>query len=507
MKKMKRILTLILTVCLMLPCFSTVSYAADGIIFFDDLETSVGETFTIKGTVVTTNDVIGEATVQMTYDAQYIRFMEGEGVTKNGDGNLTYTGKGDGKSDRVEFSMKFQALKEGSMRMEQGTATVKNKAGKTVACESGYSAIKIGEGDPSLITTPVEGNIEINGASYGISSGFSEAAIPTGFVSADVTYQNQTYPGIKHEASGIQGLYLTNSEGTGAFFLHNTSNDTFYPCEQIIISNDTSIVVLGDISDVQLDKRKYVEATMSINGIDFPAWYMPDREGYYAIYALNSNGEKAVYLYDSKEHTYQRTESKSLTSTENQETSDTAKSKTEKVFAFISDNLLWFLVGVACVAVIGLILIIVLAIKLRNRNLELDDLYDEYGIDLDEPVESNNGKVKGNAQNPVVKQTEQDVRNKYSEYYDDDDDFEDEYEEDEYEEDEYEEDEYEDDFYEEDELEDLRRDFAEVGSKNQKKFDSYYDDDDFDDYDDDERDGLKKSVNTDTFEMDFIEFD
>ena len=132
MKKMRKILALILTVCFILPCFPITSFAASGIIFFTDLETAVGETFTVTGTVVTKNDVLGKATVQMSYDSSYLRFVEGNGVTQNSEGQLTYTGSGDGSSDRVEFTMQFQALAQGTTRIEQGTATVTNKRNAAV---------------------------------------------------------------------------------------------------------------------------------------------------------------------------------------------------------------------------------------------------------------------------------------------------------------------------------------------------------------------------------------
>ena len=61
----------------------------------------------------------------MTYDPSYMRFEEGDGVNADTDGNLTFKGSGDGSSDRIEFTMKFQALQEGSTRLEQGDATVK----------------------------------------------------------------------------------------------------------------------------------------------------------------------------------------------------------------------------------------------------------------------------------------------------------------------------------------------------------------------------------------------
>ena len=73
-----------------------------------------------------------------------MRFEEGDGVNADTDGNLTFKGSGDGSSDRIEFTMKFQALQEGSTRLEQGDATVTDSAGSSVACEEGYADVTIG---------------------------------------------------------------------------------------------------------------------------------------------------------------------------------------------------------------------------------------------------------------------------------------------------------------------------------------------------------------------------
>ena len=61
MKFTKKLATILLSVCLIVPCFSTMALAADGVIFFSDLETSVGDEFTITGTAVVSGDVIGDA--------------------------------------------------------------------------------------------------------------------------------------------------------------------------------------------------------------------------------------------------------------------------------------------------------------------------------------------------------------------------------------------------------------------------------------------------------------
>ena len=488
MKKIRKVLTLILTVCFILPCFPMTSFAADGIIFFTDLDTSVGATFTITGTVVTRNDVLGNATVQMTYDSSYMRFIEGEGVTKTADGQLTFTGSGDGRSDRVEFDMQFQALQEGSTRMEQDTATVTSQGGSTVTCEAGYADISISAGDPNLIVP--EATIEINGVTYSASSTFSASLIPAGFVAGEVTYKDTAYQGIVQENGDIQGLYLKGGDNSGSFYLYNPTKDTFYPCEEIMISDEKSIVILADTANVKLDSS-YGEASMSINGTEFPAWTVPDRENFYVVYASNSDGVKGLYLYDSEEHTYQRMAMK-----EEKDEVVTPEEKKEDVWSkisnFVTDHFLGVFVGVVCTLIVGIVLLIVLGVKLRHRNLELDELYDEYGIDLDESPVTRKEKI-----NAV---DEEDYLDFYNDEYDD-------YEDDEYDEDE----EFSDEDFEEeeDDLADFRKAFIAKKVESQKNYDEYYNDDDYedDDYNDDSRDELKDSVNTDTFEMDFIDFD
>lgn len=504
---MRKILALILTVCFILPCFPITSFAASGIIFFTDLETAVGETFTVTGTVVTKNDVLGKATVQMSYDSNYLRFIEGDGVTQNSEGQLTYTGAGNGSSDRVEFTMQFQALAQGTTRIEQGTATVTNKQNASVTCDSGYSDITIAEGDPSLITsstTSSEG-IEIGGVAYTVSTSFSESSVPAGFMAGEVTYKNSTYQGIVQQNGTVQGLYLTGSDGKSGFYLYNASKDSFYPCEEIMISEDKSIVMLADISGINLKKR-YDEASMSINGTEFPVWLVPDRDNFYVVYASDNEGTSGFYLYDAQENTYQRAfdvEAKDEATTEKK-----SGDILTKISDFVYDNFIWVFVGVACGLVILIIILITLAVKLRHRNLELDDLYDEYGIDLEEIPEKSVKKKE--SKKKASKKKPQPSDDDYLDYDDEeyDDDYEDEYDED-----------LSDDYYDEDDnddLADLRESFKD-NKKNQKNYDAYYNDDDYEDdeeYEDDDYeedyepdDDLKRSVNSDTFEMDFIDFD
>ena len=245
MKILKRIATMLLTVSLLVPCFATISMAADGIVFFTDLETKVGDTLTITGTVVARNDTIGDARVEMTYDTTYLRFIEGDGVSESESGKLVFSGSGDGSSDRLEYNMQFQALLEGNTRVEQRSTSVTNQNGETVDCETGFADVVIGEGDPGKIL-PV-GNtksVTVNGAEYTLSEAFNESEIPTGFAAGEFDYEGETFKGAVQANSGLTAAYLIDSDQSGKFWLYNTEDSSFYPFEEIMISETYSIVIL-----------------------------------------------------------------------------------------------------------------------------------------------------------------------------------------------------------------------------------------------------------------------
>ena len=487
MKITKRIATLLLTVCLIVPCFSVFVQAADGVIFFTDLETKVGDTFTVTGTVVAKGSVVGDVTVHMSYDTNYIRFMEGDGVNADSNGGLTFQGSGDGSSERLEFTMTFQALQEGSTRMEQGTASVSTYYGDRVDCESGYSDIVIGAGDPGKITDVSEpaggtGSVIIDEEQYTISEEFSELEIPSGFAAAEVSYNGETYQGAVQSLCGLSMLYLVDSAQEGAFWMYDAGENSFSPVEEIMISDEYSIIVYDGRNEVKMPS-KYEENEIDINGKTFPVWEDPDRSGFYILYAVNNEGHKSLYIYDSEEHTYQRMETPKTAATENK-----SVGMWDKIAGFITDYLIWFIVGVGCTLFLALVFLIVLAVKLRHRNLELDDLYDEYGIDSEDENMGNQPKASGGSREQLRKE-----EHEFDEDYVAEVEYEDEYDDDYIDEDEF------------DDLADLRNEFE--SSEKSGNYDDYYDDEDFSDTADLGRIKKSEKVKEDTFEMDFIDLD
>ncbi len=471
MKFTKKIATILLSVSLIIPCFSMIALAADGVIFFSDLETNVGDEFTITGTLVVRDDVIGDASIQMSYDPSYMRFEEGDGVNADSEGNLTFTGTGDGSSDRIEFTMKFQALQEGSTRLEQGTATVTDSWGATVACEEGYADVTIGAGDPSKIKDVSDGvSVTVGEQQYTLSESFSSSMIPAGFSEGEITYNGTSYKGAVQEKSGLQMAYLIDSTGKGDFWMYDSEKSSFSPAEQVVISDVYSIVIF-DVGDKIKLPEKYSEGTLEINSKTFDIWDYPDRDNFYVLYAVNNDGEESLYLYDSVEHTYQRMETPKTATTQDKK----SISEWDKISDKITSHLVWFVVAVGCIVVLLLLLLIVSMVKLRNRNRELDDLYDEYEFD-DEPLEE---VVKSEKKSVFKKKIDDDYDEDFDEDFDDDDYY------------------YDDDY--DDGIGGDTRSVAEL--------DDYFEEDNnfesFDEY----NINREKNKKGDTFQMDFIDLD
>lgn len=441
MKLMKKISAIVLSLCLCIPCFSLVAHAADGKISFTDPETAVGEMVEVKCVLRSSGSSMGDIELQLAFDSEYLSFQSGDGV-EAADGSLTY--KGDGGSSEVSFTMTFQALKEGETKITVNSSSVASGNGGTLTLTEGNSTIKIAEGDPSKIvqtettsTGAGDKEVEVNGEKYTLTDTFADADIPAGYSKTTVSLDGEDRQMVANESGAVTLGYLKDADGVGDFFLYNTENATFAPYEEVSISDTTSIIVLSDTSDVKLPKH-YKEAKLTLNEKEFPVWQDSSKEDTYVIYAMNNNGETGYYQYDPNENTYQRVE---INSTDE----DAAKKSTGilgKIQSFIEKHLALIVLVGGLGAIIILVVLIVLGVKLHNRNAELDELYDEYGIDEEEdepeePVKEKKGGLFGK------RKKDEDEFEEYEEDSFDEDDFEDDYE------DEYEDD-FEDDFGRED---------------------------------------------------------
>lgn len=394
MRVAKKISSVLLALCLLVPCFSMTAYAADGKISFSDPETKVGEVVEVKCAVRLTSGSLGDVEVNLNFDSDALSFESGDGAESSEDGSVTCIGNG-GSSEQI-FMLNFEALKEGSTKITVSDAAVSSADGSELTLDEGNSTVKISKGKSSKGKKKKSGGaandmqVEIDGTAYMLTDDFPEGDVPDGYERMMVTLDGQERQMVVNANSGVTLAYLLNGD-KGDFFLYNEEDATFAPYEELVISDKTSIILLSDTSAVNLSSD-YKEAELTLDDKTFPVWQKSGEEGIYVLYAMNSNGEKDYYRYDAEENTYQK-----FTPESGGEKKEEASGLLGKAENFIGKNIqkIVFFGGLGLLVII--VLILVLGIKLHNRNAELDELYEEYGLNDEEPQpvkEKKNGKGK-----------------------------------------------------------------------------------------------------------------
>ena len=361
MRKIRKLLIAVIVACLAIPGMATVAHAASAEFRFSDPSTSVGAEVDITAKVSSAVDL---NTVQATlnYDSSKLRFISGDDATGS-DGTINLSRSDSSAGTTMEFNLKFQALEEGETSIEVEKVDGIDDTGVALQFETGSSAVSIAEGDPSLIQEePVADNstsgveVKVGKAKYTVTDDFSDTIIPTGFVRDTLKFEGEDHQIVKQESSGAIAMYLTPvKEGESDFFLYDSDTGSFSPLEVVEIAKNRYIMPLADDGSITLSD----------------------------VYAMNSDGEKTTYRYDTIDGTYQK-----YTPSESSVSSVVAGSNGSglwgKVLNFV-ENFLDIVVIIALALILILVLVlIVTSVKLYHRDLELDDLYDEYGIDMDE---------------------------------------------------------------------------------------------------------------------------
>ena len=468
MKVFKKLAGLILAVCLMIPMFPTLVFAADGVLMFSDPSTKVGEKVSIDLVVRSSSGTVGDVSVTMNYDTSALEFISGDGFSADGSGSLTYTGTG--SSGELRSTMTFRALKQTETQLTVNSSSASLSSGDILNLDEGSSAVSIAAADDGTTSVAPSGTVSetpaatgitvsVNGVEYSFSEAFTTSDIPEGYSETTMTFNGEDRKFVSNEAGTALG-YLVDTSGAGSFFLFNSEDATFAPYAQLTISDTTSLIPLDNEEAVRLPDN-YEKSTLTVQGYAFPMWSDPTvSDRFYVIYALNTRtNEEGLYQYDNADGTYQYFEISADT-----EESGSGGVLPGKFGQFISDHIMVVLVTAAVICLLLLILMIVFAVKLVHRNQELDDLYDEYDIPFDD--EEDTGKKT--SKKPSVK----DTKSKDDEY--DEDDFED------------------DDGYD-DEYEDDDEGYVD---------DEYDDDDEYGEYDDDDEDDDGKGKD---YDINFID--
>lgn len=385
MKMMKKLATLMLTVCLLVPCFSILTQAADGKIMFTDPSAKVGETVEVKGVVEKSSGNFGKIEITMTYDTSMLKFKSGDGITETSAGTIQYVG--DATNDvgtRKEFKITFDALKTGTATLKIANSTIKNVSGRVLNYTQGSSKITIAAGAGG-VTTVAPGNlseatVDVNGETYQFADAVPQNEIPEGYIAATLDYDLETYNVVYNENTGLYLAYLVNADNIGALFMYVEEDATFDPYESITISDNTTIALLSDVSDIVLPKE-YKVTEVVLNDREFPAWRNEDEPDFCIIYAIDDQGVKSLYQLDSAQGTYQRFIAPDVVVEEED------NSLISKLSDVLENHLDIVILGTGLGFLLFIVIIVILSVKLYNRNAELDEIYDEYGIEDKEKTE------------------------------------------------------------------------------------------------------------------------
>ena len=376
MRRIKKIFVTFLAICMICPCLSVITEAATAELRFADPSTTVGAEVDVK-TKLTSASSMQSMEATLTYDKSELRFISGDNATgKDGTIKISWTGSG----TTAEFNLKFQALKEGTSNIEVSSATGTAEDGTNLEVTQGSSAVTIGAGDPSLIkeetstedttTSTADGAVvKVNGKKYVVTSDFSEEIIPEGFKKGELTFEGSKYSVITQEASGINAMYLTEKDSDDAdFYMYNSDDGSFAPFEEVEIAKDRYIIPLMNDGKVNLPSQ-YQKTTLTLNGKEFDTWQDTKDAEYYIIYALNSDGEKTTYRYDTTDGTYQKYTPESTGSSSSESKLSNGKGIWGKILNFV-ENFLDIVVIIAIALILLLVLVlIVTAVKLRHRDL------------------------------------------------------------------------------------------------------------------------------------------
>ena len=356
MKLAKKLATMLMCACLVVPFFSMMAHAATpGTINVSSATAKAGEEVTV--TLSAKVDAgIGKRTLSISYDSALLEFVSGSGITKLSDGELEYAAEEGINSLYRETELSkitFKALSDGTATVKVKTFDIKSSFDLTWTCHDGKVTIGAGTSTTPNTTEPSDN---------------TTTEEPTD----DVVTEE---PADDAEVDGVDA--------------------------EVVISNSTTITLITDVSDIILPER-YAETTVKMDGIEYPAWQDTENTDMYILYAYSSNGIESLYQYDTLENTYQRFE------TPEEQKASVVSTNWLNIFG---DKANYVVIGAAALLVIFIIVVIVLSVKLYNRDAELDEVYDDLDAALAEKEElkkAQKPEVKF-VQRQVVEETEDDV--------------------------------------------------------------------------------------------------
>lgn len=148
----------------------------------------------------------------------------------------------------------------------------------------------------------------IDGQTYDVAYDINPKNIPEGYTQGESTFGDRKIVSFTSPGGGLVIVRLVNSNNIGQWFTFDEATQTFNQFVSVNIP-ENRFVLLEMPTDIQIPEGFAQEATdVEIGGVATKAYASTnsDLAGFYATYAMDKNGTKGIYVYDSTQGTLQR---------------------------------------------------------------------------------------------------------------------------------------------------------------------------------------------------------
>lgn len=135
---------------------------------------------------------------------------------------------------------------------------------------------------------------------------FTLTTIPEGFEESTAVYNGENIAVLRGITKPLALMCLADdAQGTNiGIYIYNEASGTINKMVNIISVQKMYTIIPTD--DSYTGPEGYTQTSLEINGDIVKAWVKAEGSEFYVVYAMNWNGETALYVYDTKEQTMQR---------------------------------------------------------------------------------------------------------------------------------------------------------------------------------------------------------
>ena len=154
-------------------------------------------------------------------------------------------------------------------------------------------------------TTANNARFTVNGADLVVTENLNPNKYPKDFTETKVECQGRQYKGLKFSKADIKLICLLNQKtGAAAYHIYNDADQSVYPFIRIENGNDYIIAMPQSMMDGAQAPESYAETSMEFEKGTIQV-YQQDGADTCLIYAMNSEGQKGWYEYQTTDKTYQ----------------------------------------------------------------------------------------------------------------------------------------------------------------------------------------------------------